>query len=83
MVYMESMKIVSVEEKEGQMQIEYETHDVSLFELVVDRLNKAKGVEAYYQKPHPLIPKVKLIIKAKDPKKALQDVVKKLEKELK
>ncbi|NPA22189.1 MAG: hypothetical protein GXN92_01250 [Candidatus Micrarchaeota archaeon] len=77
------MKILAMDEKENELTITYETHDVALFELVVSRLNQEKGVEATYIKEHPLVPKVVLTIRGKDPKKSLEKVIKKLEKEFK
>ena len=77
------MKRLSIEEKENELIAVYETHDVSLFELVVNRLNKEKNTEALYQKPHPLVPKIILKIRGKEPKKTLEKVIKKLEKEFK
>ena len=75
------MEIKILEETKNKLIIEIEGEDHTFCNAIKEELNNDKDVKlASYKIPHPLVGEVTMHIEAADPKKALIDAAKRLNK---
>ncbi len=78
------MEVRILTDKKNELELEFIDADRGLIQYLSDELNKKEEVEfAAYNLEHPIVSNPVLIIKAKDPKKMLKEVLDELEKEVK
>ncbi len=78
------MKIKVLEDKKDSLVVEIEGHRHTIPNLVKESLWEDDSVDiAAYEKKHPLLGSPKVIVRAKDPRKALVSAIKRAEAQTK